>query len=101
MVSEIYYIVILNILVFFCGYFYGKNQCVGTNTIGMINNSKQKNKSLPVVPNNQNAISIDERKVVTKISTDNLEKKYSDIGDKKESAENISSAINKLKNMKG
>lgn len=100
MVSETYYLIILNILVFFCGYSYGKHQCIGTNTIGFVGN-KNKSKILQNSEDIQQALSIDERKVVTKISTDNLEKKYDNIGETKQSQENISSAINKLKNMKG
>jgi hypothetical protein len=47
------------------------------------------------------SVSIDETKVVTSINTDNLTKKYDELGDKVVSDENISSSINKLKNMKG
>jgi hypothetical protein len=94
---EIYYIVIINILVFSIGYFYGKNYCIGTNTTGLINN-KTKN---PIGNSQRQSVSIDETKVVTKIDTSNLEKKYDSIGDTKNTQDNISSAINKLKNMKG
>jgi hypothetical protein len=44
---------------------------------------------------------IDETKFVTRIDTDNLEKKYKDIGQTKESTENIESSISKLKSLKG
>ena len=47
-----------------------------------------------------NNISIDDTKVVTKINTDNLEKKYYSLGDKKESEESIGESVNKLKNLK-
>lgn len=46
-------------------------------------------------------IDIDERKVVVAIKTDGLEKKYDTLGDVKQSSDNISSSIDKLKNMKG
>ena len=46
------------------------------------------------------SISIDDKKVVTKINTDNLEKKYNSLGDKKESEESIGESVNKLKNLK-
>lgn len=49
----------------------------------------------------QQLIDIDERKVVVAIKTDGLEKKYENLGDVKKSSENISSSIDKLKNMKG
>jgi hypothetical protein len=73
---------------------------VTTNTIGLVNH-KNKNKSTFQNNDVQQSVSIDERKVVTKISTDNLEKKYDNIGETKKTDDNISSAINKLKNMKG
>jgi hypothetical protein len=46
-------------------------------------------------------IDIDSSKVVIDIKTDNLEKKYDSLGDTKQSQEQISTAINKLKNMRG
>jgi phosphate/sulfate permease len=49
----------------------------------------------------EDKISIDDTKYVIDIKTTGLEKKYSSLGDKKESDENIESSINKLKNMKG
>ncbi len=49
----------------------------------------------------KNAIEINDKKIVTNISTNDLEKKYIQLGEKKESSENISSTVNKLKNMKG
>lgn len=45
-------------------------------------------------------IAIDDKKIVTKINTDNLEKKYDSLGEKKESQENILESVNKLKNLK-
>jgi len=49
----------------------------------------------------EDKISINDTKYVIDIKTTGLEKKYSSLGDKKESEENIESSINKLKNMKG
>lgn len=49
----------------------------------------------------QEKISIDGTKYVIDIKTSGLEKKYTSLGDKKESEETIESSINKLKNMKG
>jgi hypothetical protein len=46
-------------------------------------------------------ISIDSTKIVTKIDTNNLEKKYDHLGEKKSSQENIENSVSKLKNMKG
>jgi hypothetical protein len=45
-------------------------------------------------------ITIDDKKFVVDINTSNLEKKYDNLGEVVESKENISSSINKLKNLK-
>ena len=47
-----------------------------------------------------NTISIDDKKFVTDIKTDGLERKYDTLGDIKKTEENISGSINKLKNLK-
>jgi len=103
MTPELYYIVIVNVLIFIAGYLIGKNNnntIIHSNSEILEDNIKNKNiKRKEKNPLNQ--ISIDETKVVTKIVTDNLEKKYENLAETKESNENISSAINKLKNMKG
>lgn len=46
-------------------------------------------------------VTIDEKKVVTNINTSGLEKKYDTLGDTKNSDENISTSVNKLKTLKG
>lgn len=56
------------------------------------NNSATKNEAL--------TINIDDKKFVTEIKTDNLEKKYESLGDIKSTSDNISSSVNKLKNLK-
>ena len=43
---------------------------------------------------------IDEKKIVGDINTSGLEKKYTNIADTKQSNENISSSVNKLKKLK-
>jgi hypothetical protein len=68
------------------------------NTEYVYNTSNKKNKS--TAPS-KTSIQINEEKFVTDIRTDNIEKKFETLGDTKTSEENISSAINKLKNMKG
>jgi hypothetical protein len=95
MIDEIYYIVTLNILFFCTGYCIGRLRSSQAQNFGLINSKKDAN-----VHNKQN-VSIDETKVVTKIDTNKLQKKYDIIGEETQSLENISSAINKLKNMKG
>lgn len=58
------------------------------------------NKKQSELTNTSKAISIDESKVVVSIDTTNLEKKYEKLGDIKQSVENISSSIDRLKNLK-
>lgn len=53
------------------------------------------------IEHNKKSISIDDTKFVGNIRTEGLEKKYENLGETKKSSENISGAINKLKNMKG
>jgi hypothetical protein len=45
-------------------------------------------------------VSIDDKKVVLNIKTDGMEKKYENLGEVKQSSENISSSVDKLKQMK-
>lgn len=81
---------------FIMGYLLGSRSNIGV--LDNITKSSFYNKNTK--PNNQK-VSIDETKIVTKINTDSLEKKYSSLGDTRTSQESISSSINKLKNMKG
>ncbi len=48
-----------------------------------------------------NSIEIDDTKVVLKVDTDGLEKKFDKIADSKQVKSDISSSVNKLKSMKG
>lgn len=68
---------------------------------GVTNNSPQsffsKHKDTAVVSNN---LSIDDKKFVVDIKTDGLEKKYNSLGEVKQTQENISNSVNKLKNLK-
>lgn len=83
---------------FLIGYLYGSKRNLGVynsiptkiNTIIATNNLQKNN---PI-------IEIDNTKIVTKIKTDDMEKKYSSLGEKKETEDNIESSINKLKNIK-
>lgn len=45
-------------------------------------------------------ITIDDKKFVTDIKTNNLERKYDTLGDVKKTEENITDSVNKLKNLK-
>ena len=58
----------------------------------IVDNSKKKQQ--------KNNITIDDTKYVVDIKTDDIEKKYHSLGDKKTSTDNISSSVDKLKNLK-
>ena len=77
---------------FLAGYLVANNNNNGVYSIGKKSSMQQKLKT---------NISIDETKVVTKIKTDDLEKKYNQLGETKNSQEDISSSVNKLKALKG
>lgn len=87
---------ILNINSLFIGYLIGRSM-----NNGVTNNSPQsffsKNKDTKIVSNN---LSIDDKKFVVDIKTDGLEKKYNSLGEVKQTQENISNSVNKLKNLK-
>jgi hypothetical protein len=85
-------VVLITFHTFFIGYILGKLK--KDNTIIPQSFLKTTN------PNKNNTISIDTKKVVTDIKTDNLEKKYDSLGDIKTTKENISESVNKLKNLK-
>jgi hypothetical protein len=80
---------------FFIGYFFGKYSAVGvSNTVFR----SKSNTDQSLLKNHQ--IKIDDKKIVTEISTEGLEKKYDKLGETKKSDENITNSINKLKNIK-
>ena len=97
----IFFIVILLpifICLFLTGYFLGK---IGRNTGVYHDNTKPVgffNTVNTAKPNK--AITINDAKFVVDIKTDGLEKKYDNLGEVKNSDENIQSSVNKLKNMK-
>lgn len=87
----------LQMLVFIGGIWVGRvisKQNTDNISFGMTNNQKNINSK-------NNKISIDEKKVVTNINTSNLEKKFTNITESKETETSINSSVNKLKNMKG
>lgn len=90
----------LNVLFLLTGYLFGRlAKLTGVSSYDHI----EKPKSFFQQQQEQSSqkVSIDSTKIVTNISTKGLERKYTDLGSKKESSEDISSSINKLKNMKG
>lgn len=87
-------LILTHIIFFFMGYILAK---IDQNN-GVFNT---KPKSFFDQNHMDTKVSIDDKKYVVNISTDGLEKKYTQLGETKESSEKIDSAINKLKNMKG
>lgn len=90
-------LVILNFFAFILGLLCGKillnNSQTNTGSQSFFKQQKQSNAE-------KNSISIDESKYVIDIKTTDLEKKYDSLGETKQSTEQISSSINKLKNLK-
>lgn len=84
---------------FFIGYFIGKQSNTGVSNI-VVSSSKPVSFFDNNATEKPKAITIDDSKFVTDIKTDNLEKKYTQLGEIKQSEENITGSINKLKNMK-
>jgi hypothetical protein len=82
----------IGVCFFLAGYLLGSQNHNGVYSIGK--------KSL-IQPQLKTNIPIDETKIVTKIITDDLEKKYNQLGETKNSQESISSSVNKLKALKG
>lgn len=100
--SDILVLILLFLnIVFFCiGYLIGKST-LNYQVLDITNVSTRKVKETQDNQINKPLINIDDTKIVTKINTDGLEKKYDTLGDIKNSQENIASSISKLKNMKG
>lgn len=104
--------IILEITIFIClcitsfclGFLLGKIsgiQVVSTSDKNSDNRSFISKKSTESNEETKNKILIDDRKFVVDIKTDGLEKKYNQLGEIKQSTENIDSSINKLKNLRG
>ena len=82
---------------FLIGYFIGKQSMNGVcnTTINKPSNFFDNIKKI-----NKNKLEINDTKFVTEIKTDGMEKKYEALGDIKQSTENITESISKLKNLK-
>ena len=89
-------LIMLNLLSFGVGYIIAKLQ----SCHGVYHNEPSINRS---IANNKvlSKVTIDDKKYVGNIPTNDLEKKFDKIADEKQSDENIVSSVNKLKNMKG
>jgi hypothetical protein len=90
-------LVISHIVCLILGYILGQLRSISGVSI-----SSQPNKVLQSIVNKdtKQSISIESSKFVTSITTEGMEKKYATLGEIKDSDENISSSVNKLKNMK-
>lgn len=89
----IFILLLLNIVCFSLGYLLGKSGSTSTeykNTKSFFDQEK----------NSKPKIEIDTSKVVTKINTDGMEKKYNSLGETKLTTDNVQSSVNKLKNLK-
>ena len=86
----------INALFFLTGIIWCKLTIDTSGRVNFTNRSKKNDQFQKYEP-----ISIDNTKVVVDIKTEGLEKKYDSLGDVKNTQENISGSINKLKNMKG
>lgn len=89
--------ILLNVVFFFLGYIVGKlnNSCTYQDKPSISYNKDKKN-----TKNNNTQILIDEKKIVTTIKTDKLEKKFSHLGDETIVKDNITDNINRLKQVK-
>lgn len=93
----IYYILLLlNLFSFLLGYLYGNRSIVNHEQDIKYHNKN----SQAILKNKTSNITIDDTKIITKIDTSDLEKKYDQLGDNKSSQDSISSSVNKLKNIK-
>lgn len=89
-------IITINVLSVIIGFILGK-----LHGISGVNNGINKPKSfLKTSTETKEQVSIDDKIYVTDIKTDGMIKRYDDLGEVKKSNENITSSINKLKQMK-
>ena len=87
----------IGVCLFLIGYFIGKQNTVGVSNV--VNNVKPTS-FFNEEPKKSNMLSIDDTKYVVDIKTSGMEKKYENLGEIKQSTENITDSINKLKNLK-
>ena len=97
MINNLYILITLNIIIFILGYLLGKynRQIEHDRPASFLSKHKNTKEVSQKVD-----IDIDERKIVTKINTDNLEKKYDSLAQTQVSENDIGESINKLKNLK-
>jgi hypothetical protein len=90
-------LLILNVFSFSIGLILGRTWCSSS-----VYQSIERPKSFLQKTNevSKDKVVIDDKKVVLNIKTDGMEKKYENLGEVKQSSENISSSVDKLKQMK-
>jgi hypothetical protein len=90
-------LILFNFVSFGIGYIIGqlKNNNYTMNEKSILKKNKQHNSE-----KGHNKIIIDDRKFVTDISLEGMEKKYNELGNTKLSDDNISESVNKLQNLK-
>lgn len=98
---EILIIICLSIFIFSAGIYIGSIFCrrSGAHNEEAHVSFLKKNKSAK--SDMKTKISIDDTKVVTKIETSGMERKFDELGQKSTKQNTIKSSINKLKSMKG
>ena len=94
---SIYLLIITNIIFLAIGYILGKSQLGVDSSYGI---NRHQNKINKFDFKSSPKIEIDDKKFVTDIKTDNLERKYDTLGDVKTTEDTIDSSVNKLKNLK-
>jgi hypothetical protein len=92
--NVLYLLFAINIISFLLGFIFSKILIIPNHNINQNYKSKIFNKE-------KNNVIIDDKKIVTKINTSGMEKKYETLGDTKKTQENITDSVNKLKSMKG
>ena len=90
-------LLVIGVCLFLIGYFIGKQSNDGVSNSAI---NKKPTSFFDDIKKENKIISIDDTKYVVDIQTSGMEKKYESLGDIKQSEENISNSINKLKNMK-
>jgi len=90
-------LLILGVCLFLIGYFVGKQS--NTGVCNTVINSKPTS-FFQETKKDKTVVSIDDTKYVVDIKTSGMEKKYESLGEINQSEEDISTSINKLKNMK-
>ena len=93
MTNEQLFIIIISVLSGLLGYVFGRLN------ISVITTNKSQSSQKSFIKNLE-TIDINSAKYVTNIDIDGLEKKYTTLGETKQSTDDISASVNKLKNIK-